>query len=833
VTDKKLLAFSASLLVLMAATTQARSETTGNEIGEVVVTAERREANLQDVPIAISAYTAETRQIVGLDTLQDYTNFTPGLSYSSSNDRVFVRGIGRQTNTNGSDPGVATYSDGVYNAATASAGASDLFLDRVEILRGPQGTLYGRNSIGGAINAISKRPTETLSGDLRLTVGDYKVLNFEGAVSGPLADGLRARLAAARYHQGDGYFENVAGGRSEGGVTDRTYVELQLEADLGPNVDAWVKVFGADYETHPRSAAMVSAYDNAPFPNGYIAPGSGFGYLQPVFTQVGKQKTNPAVDDPRKFSANTPSQSNLDDSYGLATQVTWRLPGVDLKYIGGLQTYRITSVSEIDATDVTSYRYPLNPGNTCGFIPGCTAATIFPSQRFIYVEDKSFGSSELTLNSTYESPLQWIGGVYYYAEDLHQESHFNAPDQPQLKAPANGPPNPSGDFVTAISTLRTESYAVFGQADWSVTDTITLTGGLRYSHDKKSGDEALRAVCYGCVASLQLGNLGTSVPGIDITAATASLTAAPGASAPARIVASTGFAVRDLEGSWQATTGTAGIQWQPDRDTMAFLRYGRGYKSGGFNAGGISQFPRTDPEFVNSFEAGYKRTFGQTFQANVAVFHYSYKGLQVPLTVQENGINITRFFNLDKSRSDGFELETVWLATTDLKLMFNYAYSDSEIEAACCFVDSVDPLAVLPGAKPSGPSNGATQPQSLKGERLPQTPRHKFAVNASYQFNFDPGTLTLSASYSWRDDTYHVVFNRPYNQAPAYDQTDVRALWTDRDERYRVIAYVKNLFDQDGYDNATGGRRLIPAGVLQTYSLTPPRTWGVQVQYHF
>lgn len=805
---------------------------------EIIVTAERREQSLQDVPVSVTAFTAEMRQTIGLENLEDFANFTPGLSFSASNDRVFIRGIGRQTNTNGSDPGVATYNDGVYDAATSSASRSDFFVDRVEILRGPQGTLYGRNSIGGAINTITKRPTEEFSGELRATVGNYELANIEAAVSGALAKGLRARLAGGHYEQNEGYFDNVAGGPSEGGVNNSNYAELQIEGDLSQNLDAWFKVFGGNADISPRSGsageALVGSYDYAPFPSGYITPGSAFGFLQPGFVQRGSATTNPGANDPRTFSTDTTARATLDDNFGLSTQITWRLPGADLKYTGGWQTYVYQSVADLDNTSVVSYAYPLNPiFNTCAFVPGCTAAQIRPSQEFGYVEDKSFGSSELTLSSNGDGALQWIVGAYYYADSLLQESHFRAPQQAQLKAPANGPANPSGDFVFAGSNIDTESYAFFGQADWRITDQFTLTGGLRYTNDKKSGVEQLRVICYGCVSTLSLGDLGSLVPGIDITSATASFLPAPGVASAVTIDPLTGIASRRLDASWDATTGVAGIQWTPDDDTLAFLRYSRGYKSGGFNAGGISLFPETDPESVDAVEFGVKHNFGQKLQVNASVFHYQYEGLQVPLTVLENGINITRFFNLDESTSTGFELETVWRPTNSLRVMLNYGYGTSEIKNACCFVDGADLLAQQPGAKPVGPLVGGQQPQSLNGQELPEIPRHKVGVNIAYDIDFAIGVLTLSGNYAWRDETYHGIFNRAYTLAPAYDQVDLRAVWKGADDRYRIIAYANNVFDELGYDNAQGTRVIAPAGVATTYSLTAPRTLGVQVQYRF
>src|SRR4051794_15683162 len=194
----RLLASSALLVAVAAfgpaAHAQSRSGTTAaasNTIEELVVTAEKRSQSLQDVPVAISAFTSAKRDLLGINSIQDMTNFTPGLNYTSANDRASVRGIGRLTNAHPVAVPVAVYDDGIYPPSTAPAGKSAIFTDRVEVLRGPQGTLYGRNSIGGAINVISKRPTEEFQGEVRATVANYGRTLLEGTVSGPLAPDLQ------------------------------------------------------------------------------------------------------------------------------------------------------------------------------------------------------------------------------------------------------------------------------------------------------------------------------------------------------------------------------------------------------------------------------------------------------------------------------------------------------------------------------------------------------------------------------------------------------------------------------------------------------------------
>src|SRR3569623_1346671 len=158
-----------------------------NTIEELVVTAEKRAQSLQDVPGAVSAFTSERRDLIGVTTVTDLTNFTPGLEYNAQIDRYTLRGVGRNTNVHAAEGSVAQYSDGNNTSSTVEAGKTPLFVDREEVLRGPQGTLYGRNSIGGAINIISKRPTEDWYAEVRAQYQNYNMRIIAGAVSGPPA----------------------------------------------------------------------------------------------------------------------------------------------------------------------------------------------------------------------------------------------------------------------------------------------------------------------------------------------------------------------------------------------------------------------------------------------------------------------------------------------------------------------------------------------------------------------------------------------------------------------------------------------------------------------
>jgi iron complex outermembrane receptor protein len=894
----------------------AAAAATTNTIEELVVTAEKRAQSLQDVPVAVTAFTSEKRDLIGINTIADMTNFTPGLEYNQGNDRNTLRGVGRLTNVHAADISVAQYSDGIYTSSTVEAGKTPLFSDRVEVLRGPQGTLYGRNSIGGAINIISKRPTEDPYAEVRAQYQNFNHFILEAAASGPTPiPGIEYRLAGNWEKQTDGWFHNVVPGqRDEGGIIDQQYIEGQLKFHFNDHFDGWAKLGWAQWHNDGGGPGQRNYWSPNPFPT-YESTSPGFyvntGYACRAGTGVSnvvtvggvslaQACTNPAINNPREFSSMTAAEANLTATWIFASEWIYHFDGMDLKYTAGGTHYNYTSILPTngggpgDQPGISSFNIPnvLTGGST----------QILPREVSEYQEALSWISHELNLSSTGNGPLQWIVGLYYYTENYIQPTAGTLLDQPIINgtgAPwltnavcpftsgvcanlGTGLPTAfrdgHGRFYDDRPDIDTTSKAVYGQIDWKFTDTWKATLGLRYTYDTKKGTEDGRLLCFAVAACS--GGFGPEVLGgflIDLTQIAANNTLPgplpKGVATLTTFDPATGFGHRVYDDNWSATTGTAGIQWDPAPGTMAYFRYSRGYKAGGFNVGASAFFnsiPETNPEHNNAFEIGLKKDFGHTFQANAAIFYYDYSNAQVPITIinTSGGVSPSQgvFYNVPKSISQGFELETIWQPLDHLQLLFNYSYLDAHVDSAKGVVDPADPTAVQPGAKPSTPGGTcAANPagscdiftgniqrgQDLSGNDLPNAPRNKVAFNANYTYVMDHGSLTGSASYVWRDKQYGSIFNRPYYESPSWDQVDLRLTYKDKANKYTVIAWVKNVADSIGYEGGAGAARqagLVPAytlglagiaptpiiqGIGKTYTITPPRTYGIELQYRF
>src|SRR5436190_1470659 len=302
-----------SALLAAAIGTSAYAQQASNTIEELVVTAEKREQSLQDVPVAISAFTDEKRDLIGITSVFDLTNLTPGLQYSSQTDRVSLRGVGRTSNVHAADASVSVYSDGIYTTSTVEAGKTPLFLDRVEILRGPQATLYGRNAVAGAINLVSKRPTEDWYAEAWFQYQNYNHHIAEVAASGPtFIPGVQFRIAANWEKQTKGWIDNIATGfPDEGNIIDTNIVEGQLKFNFNENFEGWAKLTWIEWRNGAGGPGARATWTPFPYPtyeaaNAAITLNPGYGCSgntlgNNIISPLGC--TNPASTDPRKIAS--------------------------------------------------------------------------------------------------------------------------------------------------------------------------------------------------------------------------------------------------------------------------------------------------------------------------------------------------------------------------------------------------------------------------------------------------------------------------------------------------------------------------------------------------
>ena len=949
------MAVALSLCASQAVAADATAEATApGAVSELTVVAEKREQNIETVPVAISAFSAQQRALVGIKSIQDLTDFTPGLAYNSIANRPYLRGIGRNTDNLATASAVAIYYDGIYDGANANTilQKDDLFIDTVEVDRGPQNALHGSNADGGTIDYISKKPTHEFYAEGRVGVANYDKYFGEAVVSGPINDNVRVRFGGNYTSQTGGYFKNLIGPAQggdgpQGNGGQSYYVEGQVDAHLADNLDWWVKVYDQAYDTQGyRTLASVGTYPTNLALNGSslvnafyglcglpgfagsandigsLAGGHGCNPANPVssvttaggVTAAAFPGNNPTNVNKRNFIEEFTSINRLNYDWAFNSNLTWHGPGFDVTYLTGWQAFDY----QLDFTGST------NPGLSSFTLAAPTAAsaactnaataaslnyntaactqglTINPEPNTTYFAEKDrFFSHELDFTSTASGPFQWLGGLYWYHEYYEQPVSAGVErDQTQLQHPvyanianegtncANGavlclaPVSPQSASSMSDTVLTYNSYAVFGQADYKINDQWKIEGALRYTGDHKDGFQLWRFEAFDAGLSQTFGinntTYGAATPAVDFTrlvvCPTMPGTTTPTATALCNITpqgASKAFILpngdwrRNLNGDWSAVTGDAGIDWTPDPSLLAYFKYSRGYKSGGYTTFALTTAtPETKAEAVDSYEIGGKKTFGSRLSLNAAAFYYDYQNDQIPLTVQvpATGQLVGTLFNFPDVHIWGVELEGVWRPIDPLTLSLQYSHLDATVaDAGGCVEDTVDPLALQPGANIAGckvpvapgsttlvqETRGPTVTalaQNITGQTLPESPPDKISFNGLYTFDFDPGKLTLSTTVIWKSATFGSVFNRPYSQSPSYTLVNFRATWTDRANRYSVIAFVNNAFDSNGYDGSTGTllqTGTAPAGVpnqeliLHNFSLTAPRTFGMEFQYRF
>ena len=361
---------------------------------EVIVTAEKRAENLQDTPIAITSINAAMLDDLNISNSGDYEAVVPSLVVRDVPARLFIRGVGRVTNSLGTEPGIAVYQDGVYASEIGVLNrATSLTTQQVDVLRGPQGTLFGRNATGGAISVTNKRPTEEFEHHVRGTTGNYDRLDLGASSSGPITDDL-GYFAYAYKQSRDGYIENETG--KDLLDKDNTGFGAQLSWDVSDSFNAWFSYRKDDIDEY-TNGLIAQGILITPYKPDAITQ-DGFFYSE----QYQWDKKNPAVNDKYKTDTNDALHARNHDNNKYTTHLTWDLSNVTLKYIG--------------------YYFENDWKSTNGDLGGTSNPDVRARESIEQNEDAN--SHELQMISMTDGPLQWVTGLYYFNEN--KEQPYNA-----------------------------------------------------------------------------------------------------------------------------------------------------------------------------------------------------------------------------------------------------------------------------------------------------------------------------------------------------------------------------------------------------------------------
>ena len=636
-------------------------------LGEVVVAATKREESLQRVPVSVNAISGDQLNKSGVVRLQDAQVPSLTVQEGGIGNSVFIRGIGSGINP-GFEQSAGMYVDGIYRGRGQQSRAPLLDVERVELLRGPQTTLFGKNSVAGAINIISAKPTSELDGYVTGTY-DFELdqTEFEGAISGPLSDRVRGRLSG-RAVTADGYVDNLTLGAGEPSRDDKS-ARAQLAFDITPDLTATLKAEVSQFDKEGRG---IEIYNERPAAAG---PFAGRTYAQ-ILAALGSDPSvlNNTLDYRR--SGGPEKSDNKSQEYAMTFD--WRVGGGTLTSITGYSTYAFDELCDCDFTGANVFNVGLN-------------------------ENFDQFSQEIRFASSQGNTIDYIVGAYYENTDLryHDSILVNSTSLlvPLINAMQPGAGTAIGNTGTPRAFHQDESgTSAFTRVTWNATDVLHLNLGVRVAYEDKSATRDL------------------TITGIDGTP----LTGAQAVIAP--IVYGSVFNVRahSLSGSrdgWK-TMPSFSVQYDLSDDVMGYLSYVEGFKSGGFDA--RSNNPTSPPatvctapntpvgcipaasvgsfEFADeksqSYEVGLKSRFADDrAELNLAYYYNDFKNLQVSTFDGVLGFNVS---NAGAAQIQGVELDGRWKMLDSLLLRGSLAWTDFEYKQV------LRPVLCRPGTQCSG-----------------------------------------------------------------------------------------------------------------------------------
>ena len=757
-----------------AAPEQARQHQTEASGGDIVVTARRRAESAQDVPIAMTALNNEQVAVPGSIGLTQVAQLAPSLQITATNARqtnINIRGLGATPAfaSLGLEYGVGVYVDQVYYSRPAQA-AFDLYdLQQVEVLRGPQGTLFGKNTTAGAIHITSQAPTFDPEFRGEVSVGNYQTLQVRATGSAPITDKLAVRLTVSDTERDKGFLKNVHDGSRK---SDLHTFSIRGQVLFQPTEEFSLRVIG-DYSEYKQDCCIGTTtgvrstrVNGTALPNDFYSRAQRFGYT-------------PLPVDPfnREIDINRPLR-------------------LDLK------THGITAIADYDfgpatLTSVTAWRkLSYRPMIDADLLP----LDIFVDAG-IYEKQRQF-SQELRLASNGKNAVDYVVGLYYFNQRIDDKlfTKYGSDAALWILGPAPGSTQASvggqaalnGLFVDGTARADTRSYAAFGQVIWHATDRLDLTVGLRYTKEKKTGffeqvqrGPALTPDQIALGAQAIRNSFGATIPRYD---------------------------ARTKEDN---LSGGLTLSYKITPDIMIYGTYAKGYKSGGLNLNAVNADPVIAPEKVDNFEVGIKTAlFDRVLTLNLAAFHTRIKNYQSQ-QVDNNGAPTAYIANVGTVRTQGIELDATLRPVRNLSLFASASYVDAIYKS---FRNAPCPLEYL----------GLQTACDLSGRSLPGVSKYSVSLGGEYAVDVSSSAqVYANANYSYRSK-----FNGTYNLAEdavikGYGLTNLSVGFRHPDGRWDISIYARNLFNTK-YFNTLGSA----AFNTGQYSGGPgdPRTYGVTLR---
>ena len=744
---------------------------------EIVVTAQKREQNINDVGVAVTAFSGEQMDALGIESSTDLIAFTPGVSLAGDiggQRAIFnIRGVVQNDYADHAEAPVAVYIDDSYVASTQAQTFGMFDIERIEILKGPQGTLFGRNATGGLVNTVTVKPTGEFEGYGEFTAARFDQYRFEGAVSGPLSGRLRARVAFLTNLQGeilknvyaDGAAPDTRPGSPGGGEDtyndDTQAVRAHIEYDYNENGSL---LLSANWADTTKSEGPYQAINTTEILN---ADGAVIDVIYAADDPLGCDQIqsgrciDAALDagtSPYRPVPGGDFNGNIDPD-GSGRRIDRDFAFDDQNRI---ESHGITGTLDhdfggIELVSITGYKYF---SRIIGLDPDVSA-----SPEVIFQSDGEIEqvSQELRISGSNDT-MNWVAGLYYLGID----TRFTQGLAGSAGSVVVGP----GREFNTIASMETDSWSVFGQADYSLTHSLAAVLGLRYiNEDKKlSGDIGLFR--------------NTDDRTIETDTHIATLESA------------------DMENNQDLWSAKVQLEYSPDDDSLYYIGLNRGVKAGSFSAPLLGGFDTYKPEILLAYEAGTKLTvWDGRAQLNASAFFYDYTDYQ-----SFSWVNNASSVRNEEAEFTGIELELFLTPTDSWDIMAGGSWIDAE----------VNKLEVAPGL--------------FRDTRPAFTP--EFQASGFLRYNRDTafGNVAAQLNGSFRSEVFHNARNFTAHEIESHTVIDVRLSWSAPGYGWTVTGFVDNLFDSDhgiiGFDVSgfTGNTQM---------SYARPRTYGLTIRKDF